>query len=206
MNASAAHDAAPHRAGDVDVSELADAAHSVEVLESEIVLDGRVWDVRRERFAYGSTTLVRDFVEHPGAVAVLALDDQDRVLLIQQYRHPIQTRDWELPAGLLDLEGEDPLEAARRELAEEADLVAAHWEPLLTMWTTPGGSDEVITVFLASSLSPTHSAFEREAEELDITLRWTALDEAVSAVLAGSVRNGILIAAVLAADARRTRR
>jgi 8-oxo-dGDP phosphatase len=185
--------------------ELADAAHAVEVLESEVVFDGRVWDVRRERFAYGATTLVRDFIEHPGAVAVLAKDDQDRILLIQQYRHPIQTRDWELPAGLLDLEGEDPLEAARRELAEEADLVAAHWEPLLTLWTTPGGSDEVITVFLATGLSSTPAAFEREAEELDITLRWTPLDEAVSAALSGAVRNGILIAAVLAAEARRVR-
>lgn len=184
---------------------LADEAHSVEVLESEVAFAGKVWDIRRERFAYGDSTLVREFVEHPGAVAVLAVDDDDRVLLIQQYRHPIQSRDWELPAGLLDVEGEDPLEAARRELAEEADLAAEHWEPLVTVHTTPGGSDEVIPIYLASRLSPAAEVHPREAEELDIVLRWTALDEAVEAVLAGRLRNGILVAAVLAAHARRTR-
>lgn len=192
-------------AGD-DVAELlADAAHSVEVLDSDVVFDGTVWDIRRESFAYGDVTLVREFMEHPGAVAVLVMDEAGRVLLIQQYRHPIQSRDWEMPAGLLDIEGEDPLVAAQRELAEEVDLVAEHWEPLLTLYTTPGGSDEVITIYLATGLSPTEEAFAREAEELDMTLRWVPLDEAVEAVLAGRVRNGILIAAVLAAHARRTR-
>lgn len=184
---------------------LADEAHSVEVLESEVAFAGKVWDIRRERFAYGDSTLVREFVEHPGAVAVLAVDEQSRVLLIQQYRHPIQSRDWELPAGLLDVEGEDPLEAARRELAEEADLAAEHWEPLVTLHTTPGGSDEVVPIYLASRLSPAAEVYAREAEELDIVLRWTPLDEAVEAVLAGRLRNGILVAAVLAAHARRTR-
>lgn len=187
------------------LAELADEAHSVEVLDSDVVFDGKVWDVRRERFAYGDVELVREFVEHPGAVVVLAMDDEQRILLIQQYRHPIQTRDWELPAGLLDIEGEDPQTAAQRELAEEVDLVAAHWEPLLTLHTSPGGSDEVITVYLATQLSAADEVFAREAEELDIALRWTALDEAVDAVLAGRLRNGILIAAVLAAHARRSR-
>jgi 8-oxo-dGDP phosphatase len=184
---------------------LADEAHSVEVLDSDVVFAGKVWDIRRERFAYGDTELVREFVEHPGAVVVLAMDAEQRILLIQQYRHPIQTRDWELPAGLLDIEGEDPVVAAQRELAEEVDLVAEHWEPLLTMHTSPGGSDEIITIYLATGLSPADDVFEREAEELDIVLRWTPLDEAVDAVLEGRVRNGILIAAVLAAHARRTR-
>lgn len=192
-------------AGDATDDLLADAAHSVEVLDSDVVFDGKVWDIRRERFAYGDVTLVREFMEHPGAVAVLVMDEAERVLLIQQYRHPIQARDWEMPAGLLDIEGEDPLVAAQRELAEEVDLVAEHWEPLLTLHTTPGGSDEVITIYLATGLSPTEEAFAREAEELDMTLRWVPLDEAVDAVLAGRVRNGILIAAVLAAHARRTR-
>ncbi len=182
---------------------LADEAHSVEVLDSEVVFDGRVWDVRRERFAYGEVELVREFVEHPGAVAVLAVDDAERILLIQQYRHPIQTRDWELPAGLLDVEGEDPLAAAQRELAEEVDLAAADWQPLLSLHTSPGGSDELITIYLARELTATDAPFDREGEELDLTLRWVALDEAVEAVLAGRLRNSILIAAVLAAHARR---
>jgi len=184
---------------------LADEAHSVEVLDSEVVFDGRVWDVRRERFAYGDVKLVREFVEHPGAVAVLAVDDAERILLIQQYRHPIQTRDWELPAGLLDVEGEDPLAAAQRELAEEVDLAAADWQPLLSLHTSPGGSDELITIYLARRLTATDAPFDREGEELDLTLRWVSLDEAVEAVLAGRLRNSILIAAVLAAHARRGR-
>ena len=189
----------------VESTGLADEAHSVEVLDSEVAFDGRVWDVRRERFAYGEVELVREFVEHPGAVAVLAVDDAERILLIQQYRHPIQTRDWELPAGLLDVEGEDPLAAAQRELAEEVDLAAADWQPLLSLHTSPGGSDELITIYLARGLTATAAPFEREGEELDLTLRWVALDEAVEAVLGGRLRNSILIAAVLAAHARRGR-
>ena len=183
---------------------LRDEAHWVEVLDSEVALTGRVWKIRRERLTYGDQTIVREFMEHPGAVAVLAVDDEERVLVIQQYRHPIRMRDWEMPAGLLDVEGEDALEAARRELAEEVDLRAEHWEPLITMYTSPGGSDEVIRVFLARGLSATKT-FVRDAEEADIVVRWVALDEAVDAVLDGRIRNGILMAAVLAAHARRTR-
>ncbi len=182
-----------------------DEASSVEVLDSAIAFAGAVWDIRRERFAYGEGQLVREFMEHPGAVAVLAVDDAGRVLSIQQYRHPIQTRNWELPAGLLDVEGEDPLTAARRELAEEVDLVAADWQPLITLHTSPGGSDEVIHVFRATGLSAAPTVFARDSEEADIVQRWVALDEAVDAVLARRVRNGIFQAAVLAEHARRSR-
>lgn len=184
---------------------LADEASSVEVLESAIAFAGAVWDIRRERFAYGEGQLVREFMEHPGAVAVLAVDDAGRVLSIQQYRHPIQTRNWELPAGLLDVDGEDPLTAARRELAEEVDLVAADWQPLITLHTSPGGSDEVIHVFRATGLTAAPEVFARDSEEADIVTRWVALEEAVDAVLAGRVRNGIFQAAVLAEHARRSR-
>jgi ADP-ribose pyrophosphatase len=184
---------------------LRDEAHGVEVLQSDVAFAGVVWDIRRENFAYGDSTLTREFMEHPGAVAVLAVDDDDRVLSIQQYRHPIQVRNWELPAGLLDVEGEPPLEGAQRELAEEADLVAAEWEPLITMHTSPGGSDEVIHVFRATGLSAAPEVFARSSEEADIVLRWVALDEAVDAVLTGRVHNGIFMAAVLAEHARRSR-
>ena len=190
---------------DADDSGLRDEARSVEVLQSDVVFDGRVWDIRREEFAYGEVSLVREFMEHPGAVAVLVIDDDDRLLTIQQYRHPIQMRNWELPAGLLDVDGEPPLEAAQRELAEEADLVAAAWEPLITLHTSPGGSDEVIHVFRATDVSAADVVFEREAEERDIVVRWVPLAEAVDAVLAGRVHNGIFIAAVLAEHARRSR-
>jgi 8-oxo-dGDP phosphatase len=184
---------------------LSDEAHGVEVLESVVAFAGAVWDIRRERFAYGDATLTREFLEHPGAVAVLAVDDDDRILCIQQYRHPLQMRDWEIPAGLLDVDGEPTLEAAQRELAEEVDLVAADWQPLITMHTSPGGSDEVIHVFRATGLSPAPEAFDRDSEEADIVVRWVALSAAVDAVLAGRVHNGIFQAAVLAEHARRTR-
>jgi 8-oxo-dGDP phosphatase len=184
---------------------LADEPHEPVIASSDIAFDGAVWDVRRERFAFGDGQLVREFVAHTGAVAVLVIDDDDRMLAIRQYRHPIRERNWELPAGLLDVPGEDPLEAGKRELAEEVDLVAAHWEPLIQLHTTPGGSNEIIHVYRATGLSATAEEFARHGEEADIVARWVAVDEAVDAVLAGRARNGIFIAAVLAEHARRTR-
>ena len=184
---------------------LADEPFDPVIASSDTVFDGAVWDIRRERFAFGDGELVREFVAHTGAVAVLAIDDDDRMLAIRQYRHPIRERNWELPAGLLDVPGEDPLEAAKRELAEEADLVAAHWEPLIQLHTTPGGSDEIIHVFRATGLSAAAEVFDRDGEEADIVTRWVAVDDAVDAVLAGRARNGIFMAAVLAEYARRTR-
>ena len=121
---------------------LADEPAPVDVISSEVVFDGYVWDVRREAFEYGGETLRRDFVDHTGAVAIFALDDDDRVLLIKQYRHPVRRREWEPPAGLLDVAEESPLDAAKRELAEEVDLEADDWHVLLDYVTTPGGNNE----------------------------------------------------------------
>ncbi len=181
---------------------LRDETFEPEVLESNLVYRGRVWDVRSDRVRYGDGEIVRQYVAHTGAVAIVALDEQGRVLLIQQYRHPIRHRDWELPAGLLDVEGEEPLEAARRELAEEADLVAVHWEPLVSSWTTPGGNDEIIHVFLATGVRPSGAPHDREDEEADIRVEWVSLADAVSAVMEGRMRNGILAIGVLAASQR----
>ncbi|MBT2486666.1 MULTISPECIES: NUDIX hydrolase [unclassified Microbacterium] len=183
-----------------DVStDLRDEPFEPEILQSDVAFEGAVWDVRDDRVRYGSGEIRRQYVAHTGAVAILALDDDDRVLLIQQYRHPIRHRDWELPAGLLDVAGEEPLEAARRELAEEADLVADRWEPLVSSWTTPGGNDELIHVFLATGISAAETAHDREDEEADIRVEWVPLAEAVEAVLSGRMRNGILSIGVLAA-------
>jgi ADP-ribose pyrophosphatase len=143
-------------------------------------------------------------VDHTGAVAIVALDEDDRVLLIQQYRHPIRHRDWELPAGLLDIEGEEPLRAAQRELAEEADLVADGWEPLLSTFTTPGGSNEVVHFFLATGLSAAPDVHARTDEEADIRIEWVPLSEAVSAALTGRMRNALLVNGVLATALRRS--
>ena len=140
--------------------------------------------------------------QHPGAAAIVAVDAEERVLLIQQYRHPIRHRDWEIPAGLLDVVGEPPLETARRELAEEVDLVASDWSPLVSIFTTPGGNDEVVHLFLARGLAPAAEEHAREAEEADIRSEWIPLQDAVTGVLEGRLRNGILATGVLAAAER----
>lgn len=183
-----------------DRSELRDEPFEPEVLNSDVVYEGYVWDVRSDRMAYGDGEIVREYVAHTGAVAVVALDDQDRVLLIQQYRHPIRHRDWELPAGLLDVEGEEPLRAAQRELAEEADLTARTWRLLVSSWTTPGGNDEMIHIFLATGVTAAPAAHDREDEEADIRLEWVPLADAADAVLAGRMHNGILSIGVLATE------
>lgn len=181
---------------------LRDEPFEPEVVQSDIVHKGWVWDVRSDRFRYNGDEIIREYVDHTGAVAVLALDDDGRVLLIQQYRHPIRHRDWELPAGLLDIAGEDTLAAAQRELAEEADLVAREWQHLVSTWTTPGGNNELIRIYLATGIEAAPEAFAREDEEADIRLEWLPLADAVDAVLDGRLRNGILSLGVLAAERR----
>ncbi|MDR2323305.1 MAG: NUDIX hydrolase [Microbacterium sp.] len=173
-----------------------------EVLSSAEVYRGAVWGIREDHVRYGDGGIVRQYIDHSGAAAVVAMDEDGRVLLIQQYRHPIRQRDWELPAGLLDVAGEDPMDAARRELAEEADLVASAWEPLISIYTTPGSNSEIVHIYLATGLSAAESAFARTDEEADIRLAWVPLSEAADGVLAGRLRNGILAAGVLAAERR----
>ncbi|GAA3039606.1 NUDIX domain-containing protein [Microbacterium dextranolyticum] len=184
---------------------LRDDPTPVDLLDTQRAFQGRVWDIRRDEFAYNGASIVREYMDHTGAVAVLALDDDGRVLLIKQYRHPIRTRDWEIPAGLLDIDGEDPLVAAQRELAEEADLTATQWDLLGEFFTSPGGSDESIRIYLARGLAPTAEAFARDDEEADIEVRWVSLDEVVDAVLARRVQNAALIVAALSAHASRAR-
>ncbi|WP_232466285.1 MULTISPECIES: NUDIX hydrolase [unclassified Diaminobutyricimonas] len=184
------------------MTELVDEPLDVEVLSSERVFRGAVWDIARETFRFGDGVLTRELMRHPGAVAVLAIDDQDRVLLIQQYRHPVGRLEWELPAGLLDVDGESPLDSAKRELAEEVDLVATDWSLLAEFDSTPGGSDEAITVFQATGISPAPEVFARTAEEAHMITRWVPFSDVVAAVLDGRVRNAILQIAVLTAHAR----
>lgn len=175
------------------------------VTSSEVLFDGAIWDVRRETFELEGEQLVREIVDHPGAVAVLALDEEDRVLLIRQYRHPISAHEWEIPAGLLDISGEDPLVAARRELAEEADVVAEHWAVLVDYFSSPGGMNEALRIYLARGLSPVPEAerHEREGEEAHLITRWAPLEEVIAAVLAGDVHNATLLVGVLTAHRMR---
>ncbi|PTT19654.1 ADP-ribose pyrophosphatase [Microbacterium sp. HMWF026] len=181
------------------MSELRDQDVELEVLSSELVYEGAVWNVRSDTVRYGDGEMTRQYVDHPGAAAVVAIDDERRVVLIQQYRHPITQRDWEIPAGLLDVAGEPPLETAKRELSEEVDLAAEHWQHLVSMRTTPGGSNEVVHIFLARGLSAVENDFEREHEESDMLVQRIELSEVVDAVLEGRVRNGILAVGALAA-------
>ena len=184
-------------------AELNDQPFRPEVVSSETAFEGKIWNVRRDVFRYNGEEITREYVDHTGAVAILAMDDDDRVLLIRQYRHPVRHRDWEIPAGLLDQDGENPLAAAKRELGEEADLEADEWNVLTDVFTSPGGNDESIRIYLARGIRPTGSAFDREAEEADIELRWTPLDEAVEAVLQRRVHNAPLIIALLTARTSR---
>lgn len=179
----------------------ADAA----TIGSETVYRGRVWNIRRDDVDYNGQRIVREYMDHTGAVAILALDDDDRMLLIKQYRHPVRMRDWEIPAGLLDIADEEPLAAAQRELAEEADLTAARWDVLAEFYTTPGGSDEAIRIYLARELAPAPAPFAREAEEADIEVRWEKLDDVLAAVLDRRVQNPSLAVGTLAAHASRAR-
>lgn len=184
---------------------LGDDPFVAEVTRTETVFEGRVWNIVRDEVAYGGETIVREYMDHTGAVAVLALDDHDRVLLIKQYRHPVRVRDWEIPAGLLDIAAEDPLPAAQRELAEEADLVASDWSVLAEFYTTPGGSDEAIRIYLARGLSAAPEAFARSDEEADIEVRWAPLDEVVDAVLDRRLQNPSLVVGAMTAHASRAR-
>lgn len=184
---------------------IGDEPFHPEILSSEKVFAGKIWDVRRDTFRYNGEDITREYVDHTGAVAVLALDDEGRVLLIRQYRHPVRHRDWEIPAGLLDMHGEAPLAAAQRELAEEADLRADRWNVLADVFTSPGGNDEAIRIYLARQVQPTGEAFAREAEEADIEVAWVPLEEAVDAVLERRAHNAPLSIAVLGALAARER-
>ncbi len=172
------------------------------VLEQETVYKGLVWDVVRDTVDLGEGGIVkREYIQHTGAVAVLALDDDGRVLLIEQYRHPVGMTLWELPAGLLDVDGEDPLDAAKRELAEEADLRAERWHVLADWFNSPGGMTEALRLYLARGLSPVPEAelHEREHEELGMVTRWVPLEEAREAVLAGALHNPAAVVGILAA-------
>lgn len=145
-------------------------------------------------------------LEHPGAAVVLAVDDGDRVLCLRQYRHPAQRRFVELPAGLCDAPGEDPLEVARRELREEGGLQAEEWSHLLSSWTSPGISAEQTHFYLARRLGPADRGdFVLEHEEADMEVAWVPLADLVDGILAGRITDGPVIQAVLAYDALRGR-
>jgi 8-oxo-dGDP phosphatase len=143
----------------------------------------------------------RDYVLHVGAVGAVAVDDEDRIVLVHQYRHPIGHPLWELPAGLTDVEGEDLVDAARRELAEEVDLAAGYWQLLVDAHTSPGFTTEVIRLYLARDLTeiPASERYVRHGEEADLTVARVPLDEAGEMALRGEITNAACVIGVFAA-------
>jgi 8-oxo-dGDP phosphatase len=184
---------------------LADALGAQPLLAREQLLAGRVWDVEAQEFELGGTRIRREVLVHPGAVAIAAMNARDELMLVHQYRHPAGGTLWELPAGLLDVDGEAPLAAAQRELAEETDLAADSWQTLIDVSTSGGGSTEIIRVYLATEVHELPDAFERFHEEAEMECRWVPLDEIVDAVLGMRLHNATLLSAVLAITARRAR-
>lgn len=177
------------------------------LLSTEKVYQGRIWDVVSDTFQLSETgdALTRDYIDHPGAVAVLPMNDEGQILLLKQYRHPVGMDLWEVPAGLLDVEGEDFVVGAARELAEEADLAAGTWNVLADVFNSPGSSSEAIRIYLARDLTdvPHHERHERTDEEAEIEFHWISLDDAVASVLAGRLHNPSAVVGILAAAAAR---
>lgn len=184
--------------------ELADVVVERQLVSSTPRFAGRVWSVRTDVVDLADGQQVeRDVIKHPGAVGIIALDGDLQVLLVRQYRHPVRALLWEPPAGLLDVEGEDPLDAAARELYEEAGYRASEWSVLVDAFTSPGGSDEAARIYLARGLSEV-AADERlsgEGEERDMPSQWFSLAEAREAVLSGRLHNPLGVIGILAAAA-----
>ncbi|MGP3955163.1 NUDIX domain-containing protein [Nonomuraea sp. 3N208] len=184
---------------------IADTPEAWDVVETKERFEGRVIRVVTDTVKMPRDEVAdRDYVVHPGAVAVLALDDEDRVLMIRQYRHPTRQLMWELPAGIRDVEGEPLVAGAARELAEEAGYRAETWQTLIDLRSSPGMSDERIRVFLARGLTKIpdeENGFVHRHEEIDMPVEWIPLADAVEKALMGMIHNSPAVAGILAAYA-----
>jgi ADP-ribose pyrophosphatase len=178
---------------------ISDHAFEPEVISSDTVFDGRVWDVRRDRIKYGDFEFDRDFVVHTGAVGIIAINERAELLLIDQYRHPVGKVMWEPPAGLLDTADEEPLDAAKRELLEETGYVASTWNVLVDFANSPGGSSEALRCYLAQGLSlhPNGRPVGTD-EEAAMVPRWVGLQDVLDGVWGGEVTNVLLVTGTLA--------
>lgn len=173
--------------------------HNFEVTQSTLLVDAPIIALRRDTLTMpGGKESDREIVEHFGAVAVVALDDAGRVAMVEQYRHSVGRRLWELPAGILDFAGEEELATAKRELEEEAGLAADDWAVLVDLVTSPGFAEEAVRVFIARGLRDIERP-DAEDEEADMGFQWVALDEARAKVMSGAIVNSIAVAGILAA-------
>jgi ADP-ribose pyrophosphatase len=189
------------------IDQVSDAALPAPIISSRPDFAGHVWSVRSDIVEINGSTVERDVLIHPGAVVVIAVDDDDRVLLIRQYRHPIAMMVFEPPAGLLDIEGEPAHVTAARELAEESGYQAATWNVLVDFFNSPGGSSEAIRVFLARDLReiPGGRPLTGEAEEAHLPRVWVPLQEAVDLILDGDLGSPSAVVGILAARAAAAR-
>ncbi|MDT5165295.1 MAG: 8-oxo-dGDP phosphatase, partial [Mycobacterium sp.] len=175
--------------------------HVFETTSSELLHTGKIFALRIDHVRMpGGNVVIREVVEHFGAVAIVAMDDEGRIPMVYQYRHPLARRLWELPAGLLDIDGEAPQVTAARELHEEAGLQAETWQVLIDLDSAPGFSDESVRVFLATGLTQVKRP-EAHDEEADLTLGWFSIAEAVQRVFSGDIVNSLAVSGILAAHA-----
>jgi 8-oxo-dGDP phosphatase len=187
-----------------DVPEQWPVERSEDLYRSQLPFALRA-DVVRRPGAADEEPFTRVVLEHPGAVVILALDDEDRVLCLRQYRHPVGLRMVELPAGLMDHDDEEPEDVARRELAEEAGLRAGSWTHLTSTYSSPGITSECIHYFVARDLSPAEESdlagFEAQHEEADMTTEWVPFRRLFDASRFHDVHDAPLVIAVLTAAA-----
>ena len=177
------------------------AEHVFETASSETLYTGKIFALRTDRVRMpGGTVAIREVVEHYGAVAIVAMDDENNIAMVYQYRHALGRRLWELPAGLLDVAGEPPHLTAMRELKEEVGLQAGTWQVLVDLDSAPGFSDESVRVYLATGLTEVARP-EAHHEEADMTMRWFPVAEAARRVFSGEIVNSIAVAGILAAHA-----
>lgn len=173
--------------------------HEFTTVSSETLHVGKIFALRADEVLMPSgTTARREVVEHYGAVAVVAMDENNNIAMVYQYRHTVGRRLWELPAGLLDVAGEPPELTAARELEEEAGLAARDWGVLVDVLSAPGFSDECVRVYLATVLTEVDRP-EAHDEEADLKLEWVSLTDAVEMVLSGEIVNSLAVAGILAA-------
>lgn len=182
---------------------ITDTPQAWRVTATTVPFEGKKTSIRSDDVEMPDGTVVRrDYQVHPGSVAVLALDEEGRVLVLSQYRHPVREKLWEVPAGLLDVPGENPLHAAQRELYEEAHIKAEDWRVLTDVYTTPGGCDEAVRIFLARDLAESEGErFAVSEEEADMEFERVALPELVQGVFAGQLHNNCLVVGALAVTA-----
>lgn len=186
--------------------DIADRREFWPVTRHEVLARGNVSSFVEDAVATpDGATMRRQYLLHPGAVGVIAWDADDRIAVVLQYRHPVAHTLVEPPAGLLDQAEEDPLPAVQRELAEEAGLAAADWRVLVDLFTTPGGNQESVRIYLARQLSaaPAPDGFVADSEEAHMEVAWAPRADVVTAVLAGRVQNPLLVAGTMALETAR---